>query len=85
MNLRLLEKRTGSCGITVSRDLSSWRPSRETSCPSTVTDPPLGSIIRKRARARLDLPAPVRPHTPIFSPGLMSAVMLTSTGARPGR
>ena len=61
-------------------DLRSCRPSREILTLSTRMIPPAGSIIRNIAKARDDLPAPVRPTMPTYivekSNGLYSLFLL---------
>lgn len=68
-------KRTGSWGIIPKRDLRSWRPNLQMSTPSMIIFPPEGSTTLKKAWINVDLPLPVRPTTPIFSPPLMLSVM----------
>ena len=48
------------------------RPTCVMSRPSTRMDPLSRSTMRNKAWARELLPAPVRPITPTFSPGLTS-------------
>jgi len=67
-------KRTGSWGIMPKRDLRSWRPSVQMSIPSMIIFPRYGSTIRNKAWINVDLPLPVLPTTPIFSPPLMLSV-----------
>lgn len=51
----------------VSLDRKSCRPILEMSILSMTILPMLRSKIRKRAMARVDLPAPVRPTTPTYN------------------
>ena len=51
-------------GIIVSFDRKSCRPISAIFCPSIITLPPDASIMRKRAKVKDDLPAPVRPTIP---------------------
>ena len=46
--------------------------------------PPAASIMRNNARAKEDLPAPVLPTIPIFSPGFTEQVNSFKTRGRPG-
>jgi hypothetical protein len=55
--------------MMVSLERRVWRPILLRSTPSRSTLPSSPtSMSRKRRRERLDLPAPVRPQIPIFSP-----------------
>ena len=63
-------KKSGSCEMTVTFFLRSRKPMRSVCMPSTVMSPPHGSTSRVRAAITDDLPAPVRPTTPIFCPGV---------------
>ena len=65
------ENRTGSCGMIVKRDLNLASPINPMFWSSMVMDPEADSIIRKSAKVNEDLPAPVRPTIPIFSPLIM--------------
>ena len=62
-----------------------WSPRLDMSNPSILTDPAVGSRILKRARPRLDLPAPVRPTRPTFSPAWTSRLNPLRTGANSAR
>ena len=53
-----------TCGMMVSRERRSWSPRVAMSTPSIVILPPARSRIRNKARAKDDLPAPVRPTMP---------------------
>ena len=55
-----------TCGMIVSRDRKSWSPILEMSIPSIQMLPPALSRIRNKAKAREDLPAPVRPTIPTW-------------------
>ena len=59
----------GSWGITVMLARRSFRSSLLMSSPSITMEPPTISTIRLRLRQMVDLPAPVLPTTPTFSPG----------------
>ncbi len=50
-----------------------------------LTLPPAASMILNSAIVRLLFPAPVRPHTPTFSPGRSSRSRSLSTRSSPGR
>mmetsp|Transcript_40578 Transcript_40578/g.100772 ORF Transcript_40578/g.100772 Transcript_40578/m.100772 type:complete len:216 (-) Transcript_40578:1497-2144(-) len=78
-------KRTGSCGIIARRERSASRDIVEMSIPSIVIAPSLSSHKRKSATKMDDLPAPVRPTMPSFSPPAMSSSSPLSTGARSTR
>ena len=64
--------------------LKSVNPIFEMSTPSTKILPSVGSTKRKKDKANVDLPEPVRPRTPTFSPGLISKFSLCSTLGRSG-
>ncbi|KAA6423846.1 MAG: hypothetical protein FRX49_06416 [Trebouxia sp. A1-2] len=64
--------KTGSCGIAAILPLTSFKPILCRSKPSKVMDPPSVSTILKRVTMRLDLPLPVRPTMPTFSPAATS-------------
>lgn len=53
-------------GMIVILERRSWRPILVMSTWSTLIVPVLGSMIRKRASASVDLPAPVLPTRPIW-------------------
>ena len=55
-----------TCGMMVSRDLRSISPIWLMSIPSISIAPVVGSMMRNSARVSDDLPAPVRPTTPIY-------------------
>mmetsp|Transcript_21221 Transcript_21221/g.63740 ORF Transcript_21221/g.63740 Transcript_21221/m.63740 type:complete len:210 (+) Transcript_21221:137-766(+) len=73
-------KITGSCGTTPSRPRRQSSFSEAMSTPSMTTDPPLpgGTPVsgpkRKSRFMSVDLPLPVGPTTPTFSPPWMSAL-----------
>jgi len=67
------------------RDRKSWRPILEMSRPSMVIEPAESSTRRKSVDIILDLPAPVRPTTPIRSPPFTCIVRPESTSGRLGR
>mmetsp|Transcript_78961 Transcript_78961/g.131824 ORF Transcript_78961/g.131824 Transcript_78961/m.131824 type:complete len:327 (-) Transcript_78961:3356-4336(-) len=71
-------KSTGSCGMTHSRFRNSLRETLEMSIPSILMVPSIMSM-RYNANSIEDLPLPVRPTKPIFSPGLISMLMPFST------
>ena len=52
--------------------------------PSMEMYPPAASMMRNKARARDDLPAPVLPTIPIFSPGFTEQVNSFKTKSSPG-
>lgn len=64
-------KKNGSCGMAFSRDRTSCRGTSEISMSSIKMLPWEISIMRKSASTREDLPLPLRPQMPIFSPGWM--------------
>ena len=55
-----------TCGITVRRVLRLCSPSSPIGIPSIVMQPLVDSIIRAKARASDDFPAPVLPTTPTY-------------------
>ena len=55
-----------TCGMTVSLDLRLCSPIELVSLPSMIIFPDAASMIRNKDRATVDLPAPVRPTTPIY-------------------
>ena len=57
--------RRGTCGMMVSFVLRSCRPMSPIHTPSMKICPLAASMIRKNAKVNEDLPAPVRPTTPI--------------------
>ena len=57
--------RRGTCGMMVSLVLRSCRPISPIHTPSIKICPLAASMIRKNAKVNEDLPAPVRPTTPI--------------------
>ena len=61
------------------------RPRAETSTPSTSIVPPSSSTRRKSARMIEDLPAPVRPTTPVFCRAGTTAENVLSASGSPGR
>lgn len=73
------EKSTGSCMTMLKRRRSSFRGTDAMLIPSIRIRPPLSSAARNRLDARLLLPLPVRPTTPIFSPGLIVKLTPFST------
>ncbi len=60
---------THTCGITATFSLSWVSPTSAMRQPSISMLPPANSTMRVSATNSDDLPAPVRPTTPIFSPG----------------
>ena len=56
-----------TCGITVRHVLRLCSPSSPIGIPSIVMQPLVDSIIRAKARARDDFPAPVLPITPTYA------------------
>lgn len=66
-------------------DLSSASSSWLVSTPSSSTRPALGSSSRKSTENREDLPEPVRPTMPSFSPGSTRKVTLSRAFGSPGR
>ena len=70
--------------MIVSLDLRSCSPKSEILMPSMAMYPPAASIMRNNARAKEDLPAPVLPTIPIFSPGFTEQVNSFKTRGRPG-
>mmetsp|Transcript_4924 Transcript_4924/g.10691 ORF Transcript_4924/g.10691 Transcript_4924/m.10691 type:complete len:285 (-) Transcript_4924:3510-4364(-) len=81
------EKSTGSCGMTATADLCTWSGTSAMSRPSMRIAPVRsgGATSRVSATTRLDLPEPVRPTTPTFSPGSTVAVRPCSTSGSPSR
>mmetsp|Transcript_58832 Transcript_58832/g.187797 ORF Transcript_58832/g.187797 Transcript_58832/m.187797 type:complete len:248 (+) Transcript_58832:136-879(+) len=79
------ENMNGSCGIMAIALRSLCSPISLVSTPSRVTRPSNGSTMRKRARKSEDLPDPVRPQIPIFSPALMSRSRSLRTRGVSGR
>ena len=75
----------GSCGIMAILDRKSRNPSVLMSIPSRRTVPVAGSTIRNRATNMEDLPLPVRPQIPTFSPELTVNVKFFNTKGKPGR
>lgn len=63
-SLNIPENNAGSCGIMEILDRRSWSPIRKVLTPSTCIRPEKGSMRRKRAMMREDLPDPVRPTIP---------------------
>ena len=53
--------------MMVNLDRRSRRPILEMSSPSIVMVPDAGSIMRNKPKVKDDLPAPVRPTTPIWN------------------
>lgn len=51
------------------RERTSFSPRDRRSMPSSAIEPWYGSTSLKRETIRLDLPLPVRPTMPTFSPG----------------
>mmetsp|Transcript_30932 Transcript_30932/g.62733 ORF Transcript_30932/g.62733 Transcript_30932/m.62733 type:complete len:214 (-) Transcript_30932:48-689(-) len=78
----LPENSIGSCGMIDSCRRRSSSPMVLTSNPSSSILPSESSQMRKRATASVDLPAPVRPTTPIFSPGPVLNEMPRRAGSR---
>mmetsp|Transcript_9551 Transcript_9551/g.33276 ORF Transcript_9551/g.33276 Transcript_9551/m.33276 type:complete len:249 (+) Transcript_9551:536-1282(+) len=64
--------------------LRGLRPSCEVSTPSIRTRPDSSSTRRNSAAASVDLPAPVRPHTPSLSPPATSRSRPRRASGRPG-
>ena len=62
----------------------SLSPIFEMSISSTKMRPLVGSTKRKNDKARVLLPEPVRPRTPIFSPGLISKLSSWRTLGKSG-
>ena len=58
---------------------------RAMSTPSTRMAPACSSASLKSATRSDDLPAPVRPHTPSFSPGASCSETPRSTSGSPAR
>mmetsp|Transcript_3005 Transcript_3005/g.9225 ORF Transcript_3005/g.9225 Transcript_3005/m.9225 type:complete len:333 (-) Transcript_3005:429-1427(-) len=77
--------RTGSCGMTATLPRRSSRPISPTFTPSTRTAPRSTSTQRVSTYSSDDLPAPVRPTTPIFSPLWMVKSSPRSTCGSSGR
>ena len=78
------ENRTGSCGMMARRLRRSCSFILDMSKPSMWMEPERASRKRKRARVREDLPAPVRPTTPILWLGATLKERPLSTGGRSG-
>mmetsp|Transcript_37539 Transcript_37539/g.93317 ORF Transcript_37539/g.93317 Transcript_37539/m.93317 type:complete len:262 (-) Transcript_37539:782-1567(-) len=78
-------KRTGSCGMMERRERSVRRGSVAVSTPSISITPPQMLVRRKRLASSDDLPLPVRPQIPTFSPARMVKVAPLSTRGRSGR
>lgn len=78
------EKSTGSCGMIARRLRRSCSLILEMSWPSMWMVPERASRKRKRARVREDLPAPVRPTTPMRSLLSERKVRPLRTGGRSG-
>mmetsp|Transcript_4893 Transcript_4893/g.20015 ORF Transcript_4893/g.20015 Transcript_4893/m.20015 type:complete len:253 (-) Transcript_4893:1186-1944(-) len=76
---------TASCAMSESRRRSVVTPSVAMSTPSMTTRPAHASTSRNVATRIVDLPAPVRPTTPAFSPGLRANDASRSASGRPGR
>lgn len=83
--LTVPSNRTGSWGIIPKRERRSWSPRVQMSMPSMIICPPVGSTSLKKTWMRVDLPLPVRPTTPIFSPPWMLRVIPLSTKGVFGR
>mmetsp|Transcript_108278 Transcript_108278/g.337434 ORF Transcript_108278/g.337434 Transcript_108278/m.337434 type:complete len:200 (+) Transcript_108278:324-923(+) len=83
-------KITGSCGTTPSRLRRQSSRSEATSTPSMTTEPPLpgGTPAKGPKRSNkfrsVDLPLPVGPTTPTFSPPWISALKLRSASGACG-
>ena len=73
-----------TCGIIVNFDLRSCKPKSEILMPSMDMWPDAASMMRNNARAKDDLPAPVLPTIPIFSPGFTEHVKSLRTKSNPG-
>lgn len=63
--------RTGSCGTMVNLERRSKSPTVAMSTPSTRICPDVASTNRKNELASVDLPHPVAPTIPTFSPALI--------------
>ena len=74
----------GRWGITLTARLNVSRPSVETSTPSNVTRPLVSSLTRRSKETSEDLPDPVRPMTPIFSPCRIEKETSSTAGGRSG-
>ena len=70
LNRRVPVKRVGSWGITVIFSLTFCKSTLRISTPSISIDPDSNSTILLRLKQIVDFPAPVRPTTPTFVPGL---------------
>ena len=71
--------------MIVMLDLRSYKFTSHILTPSISMWPESGSMIRKRDNMIDDLPAPVLPTTPIFSPAFMVSDMFFSIGGKNGR
>ena len=78
-------KSVGSWGMMASLDRRSSNPTVAMFTPSMWMDPPESSTSRNKADMMLDLPAPVRPTTPIRSPPCTFKSMPCRTSGRPAR
>jgi len=71
LNLSVPLNREGSCGITVTHDLSLFSPILLTSTPSISIEPSSSSMILDRVIAVVVLPEPVLPMIPTFYPAFI--------------
>lgn len=78
-------KRVGSWGIIPNLERKSLNPKVTMSTPSITMRPPEGSTSRNKAWMRVDLPLPVLPTTPTFSPPEIVNVMPFNTIGVVGR
>mmetsp|Transcript_19920 Transcript_19920/g.63332 ORF Transcript_19920/g.63332 Transcript_19920/m.63332 type:complete len:205 (-) Transcript_19920:3163-3777(-) len=78
-------KRTGSCGITAIALLSVRSPSVAVSTPPMRTEPLVRPTSRSRHANVDDLPLPVAPTRPTFSPGRATNDTPLSAGGSDGR
>ena len=76
---------TGSCGMMATELRSVVNPTVCVSTSSMTTRPAAGSTRRRIHNNSDDLPLPVRPHTPTFSPPLTENDTFFSTRGRSGR
>lgn len=78
-------KRVGSWGMIPNLERKSLNPKVTMSTPSITMRPPEGSTSRNKAWMRVDLPLPVLPTTPTFSPPEIVNVMPFNTIGVVGR
>mmetsp|Transcript_84749 Transcript_84749/g.220797 ORF Transcript_84749/g.220797 Transcript_84749/m.220797 type:complete len:318 (+) Transcript_84749:244-1197(+) len=79
------ENRTGSCGSTVMLRRTLCKPKVAMSNPSINILPSVGSTMRSSTFNNEDLPAPVRPQMPNFSPGTTFKPKPSKTKGSSGR